>query len=375
MGGKAFAHLGDPIRLPTARMRPLAVAIADAVGARMVRWSRLKADHGDIDLVIPQSIVDALGDEELAARVGAAAGVEHVYRRPDVRDPILFVGLRLPEGLFQVDLISAPDHLADFAVRYLSWGDLGTMIGRMAREMGLAFGQNGLRVPLRVPDGGRENVLATADFDEALEWLGWNPAGHDAGFEDEQGVADYIGTCRYFDPKIYDPNRATSETRRRGRARKGRDEFNAMIASLPGRFEWPETKGCSPLQEEFLAAAVARFGVADDIAAAQTRLEAAATRAPTAFTPTLIREITGTDDYDIAFLTSIVAEDFTGFKEFPNWKLSASEEDVRRRISAAWSIYDARLVARRAEDAARAERRRFQEANRQAKLARRAVEA
>jgi hypothetical protein len=375
MGGKAFAGHGDTIRLPTARMEPMARAIADAVGARVVEWPRLKVDHGDIDLVIPQSTVAALGDEELARRAAAAVGVEHLYRRPDVRDPILFVGLRVPEGIYQVDLISAPDDLVDFAVRYLSWGDCGTMIGRMAREMGLAFGQNGLRVPLRVPDGGRENVLASADFDEALTWLGWNPALHRAGFEDERGVADFIGTCRYFDPKVYDPERASSEARRRGRARKGRDEFNAMLTSQPGRFEWPEVKGPNPLQDEFLARAVERFGLADAIAEAQARLEAVAVRPASNFTPALVREITGTDDFDIAFLTSIVMEDFTGGKEFPTWKATASEEDVRNRVAAAWAIYDERLTARQEADARRAERRRHQDAQRDAKLARLAAEA
>lgn len=375
MGGKAFANHGDSIRLPTADMEPMARAISAAVGAHVVEWPRQKVDHGDIDLVIPQSVVDALGDEELARRAAAAVGVDHLYRRPDVRDPILFVGLKVPQGLYQVDLISAPDDLVDFAVRYLSWGDTGTMIGRMAREMGLAFGQNGLRVPLRVPDGGRENVLASTDFDEALAWLGWDPALHRAGFENEREIADFIGTSRYYDPKVYDPERASSETRRRGRARKGREAFNEMLTSMPARYEWPEVKGPTPLQDEFLDAAVTHFGLADEIAAAMARLEAAAVRKPSAFTPALVREITGTDDFDIGFLTGIVMEAFTGSKEFPEWKASATEEDARARVTAAWAIYDERLAARIKKDAERAERRRFQDANRQANLARSAVKA
>lgn len=372
MGGKAFAHLGDTIRLPTARMEPLARAISAATGSRMVSWVRRKPDHGDIDLVVPQSVVDELGDETLAARVGEAAGVEYVMRRPDVRDPILFIGLKLPEGVFQVDLISAPDHLVDFAVRYLSWGDAGTMIGRMAREMGLAFGQNGLRVPVRVPDGGRENVLASADFDEALEWLGWDPAPHREGFEDERAVADYIGTCAHYDPKVYDPERSSSEARRRGKARKGREAFNAMLVSMPARFEWPEVKGPNPLQDAFLERALDRFGVRDEVAAAIARLEAVARRPPQAYTPEAVRAVTGTDDFDIQFLTAIVAEAFPGSGEFPAWRLSATPEDVAARVGAAWAIYDERLAARRALDARKAETRAMHEAAKAAKLARRA---
>lgn len=172
MGGKAFAGQGDPVRLPTDRMAPISSAICAAVGALPVRWLRNKRDHGDADLVIPQSIVDAMGDERLAAAAAAATGHDHLFKRPDVRDPILFVALKVPEGLFQVDLISSPDELADFAVRYLSWGDVGTMIGRAAREMGLTFGQNGLRVPIRIEGVGKESVLLTTDFAAALDLLG-----------------------------------------------------------------------------------------------------------------------------------------------------------------------------------------------------------
>lgn len=370
MGGKAFAAHGDTIRLPTARMEPMARAIAAAVGARTVEWSRLKADHGDIDLVVPQSIVDALGDEEFARRAAAAVGVEHLFRRPDVRDPILFVGLKVPEGIYQVDLISAPDELVDFAVRYLSWGDCGTMIGRMAREMGLAFGQNGLRVPVRIPDGGRDNVLISADFDEAIEWLGWDPALHRAGFDDERAVADFIGTCRYYDPKVYDPERSSSEARRRGRARKGRDEFNAMLTSMPARFDWPEVKGPNPLQDSFLERALDRFGGREAVADAVARLERAAVRQPSNFTPQAVRAVTGTDDYDIQFLTAIVMEDFKGSGEFPAWRAAATPEDVAARVGAAWAIYPERREARIAADARRAETRARQEADKAAKLAR-----
>ena len=372
MGGKAFAAHGETIRLPTARMEPMARAIAAAVGARVVEWPRLKADHGDIDLVVPQSTVDALGDEELARRAAAAVGVEHLFRRPDVRDPILFVGLKVPEGIYQVDLISAPDELVDFAVRYLSWGDCGTMIGRMAREMGLALGQNGLRVPVRIPDGGRENVLLSADFDEAIAWLGWDPALHRAGFEDERAVADFIGTCTHYDPKVYDPERSSSEARRRGRARKGRDEFNAMLTSMPARFAWPEVKGPNPLQDAFLERALDRFGGRAAVAEATARLERAAVRQPSNFTPEAIRAVTGTDDYDIQFLTAIVMEDFKGSGEFPAWRAAATPEDVAARVGAAWAIYPERREARIAADARRAETRARQEADRAAKLARRA---
>lgn len=353
MGGKAFAGQGDPVRLPTDRMAPISSAICDAVGALPVRWLRNKQDHGDADLVIPQSIVDAMGDERLAAEAAAATGHDHLFKRPDVRDPILFVALKVPEGLFQVDLISSPDELADFAVRYLCWGDVGTMIGRAAREMGLTFGQNGLRVPIRIAGTGKESVLLTTDFAEALDLLGWDAAVHDAGFDDDCQSADFLASGRFFDPKIYDPSRASSEARRRGRVRSGRDSFNEDLVSRPARFDWPAEKGPNPLQDRYRDVAIERFGAREAIEAAEERLRRSAVRVPSVVTPAAMLAATGCEPADFGPILSVIQEDFPGDGEFTAWKTRTTLAEFQERAVAAWPI----LQKRRVEEAADAERR------------------
>lgn len=343
MGGKAFGTMGEPIRLPTARIEPIARAICAGVGAHMVLWPTRKVDHGDIDLVIASSIVRSLGDEELARRTAEAAGFSHIHKRPDVRDPIMFVGLDLPEGLLQVDLISSPDELLDFAVRYLSWGDTGTMIGRMAREMGMTFGQNGLRFPVRLEGLGKDSILLTTDFDEAVRLLGWDPAVHAAGFADDREIADFIASGRYFDPKVYDASRTSSEARRRGRVRRGRDEFLADVTSREGRFEWPETKGPNPLQERFAQAALDHFGKRAEVEAAIERLKASNQRTPNNFSPEAVMAATGCPRSDVGPIAAVIMEDFPGTNQFPEWKASCTVEDVQDRARRALPI----LVERR----------------------------
>lgn len=346
MGGKAFAGQGDPVRLPTDRMAPISSAICAAVGALPVQWLRAKQDHGDADLVVPQSIVEEMGDLRLAATAAAATGHDHLFRRPDVRDPILFVGLKIPEGLFQVDLISAPDDLADFAVRYLSWGDVGTMIGRAAREMGLTFGQNGLRVPIRIEGVGKESVLLTADFHEALDLLGWDATVHAAGFDDDRQSADFLAGGRFFDPKIYDPSRASSEARRRGRVRSGRDSFNEDLVSRPANFDWPAEKGPNPLQDHYRDAAIERFGAREAIDAAEARLRRASARTPSVVSREAVVAATGCDPKDFGPLLSIIKEDFPGSEEFPKWKASCSLEDLEERARRAVPILTERRLER-----------------------------
>ena len=96
-----------------------------------------------------------------------------------------------------------------------SWKRAGNSLCRAAREMGLTFGQNGLRVRIRIEGVGKESVLLTTDFAEALDLLGWDAAVHDAGFDDDRQSADFLANGRFFDPKIYDPSRASSEARSR----------------------------------------------------------------------------------------------------------------------------------------------------------------
>lgn len=370
MGGKAFNHLAPSVRLPTPRFAPLVEILSASVGGQAVRWLRDKPDHGDADIVVPTSIVSALGDEALAERVAASVRRPHVMRRPNSYDPILFVGLELPEGLFQVDLIGSPDELVDFALGVLSWGDIGTMAGRVAREMGLTFGQNGLRIPVRVPDAPVASVLLTADFDAALDVMGLDAAAHRAGFDDQGASVDWLAAGRFFDPKIFDPARTTSEARRRGRQRAARPSLVEDIMSRPIRHEWPAERGPNPLQERFAAEAVRRFGREDEVAAQieDLRAKAAVRRAPSAFTMEAIAQATGfTTPHDLRAIGSIIGEDFPGSNAFPNWKAVATPEDVAARAKAAMPI----LAHRRAERARRLLIEEQNQRNRAAKLERR----
>lgn len=354
MGGKAFAAQGDVVRITTARLEPIARDVVAATGARPVRWLRAKADHGDLDLVVPASLAAAIGDDALARRVADAVGVPHLSRRPDSRDPILFVGLRLPEGIFQADLICMPDALVDFAARHLSWGDLGLMLGRVAREMGLTLGQNGLRMPVRVTSAGRESVLLTSDFAVALEFLGWDPAWHDAGFDDDAEAADYVASGRLFDPMIFDPSRATGESRRKGRGRRGRDEYVSSLMSKPARYRWPETKGDASFQRPFLEAAMDRFGVREEIETMRARMLASLERRPSEFSTDAVLEASGFPEDDLRAVLSVLMESFPATGEYPAWKASCTLQELQDRSRAAGDELRRRREAEKADRIRRA---------------------
>jgi hypothetical protein len=370
MGGKAFSGIGEPIRLRTDRMEPIAHAAAEATGGRVVSWQFDKPDHGDADVVVPASFTRRTPDPETAALVGVATGRDLVFRRPDVRDPILFLGLHMPEGLFQVDLITAPDHLLDFTARYLSWGDLGNFMGRIAREMGMSFGMNGLRLPVDRPGVGQETVLLTADFAEAVDWLGFDVARHDAGFANDVEMVDYVADGRHFDPAVYAPERSTSDARRRGRVRKGRSTVIDDLMSRPARYRWPEIKGDSDLQRAHVAAAIERFGAADAIAAAHERLSIQESRPKSLFSLDAVMDVLKVDEKQARRVASVIGDLFADESGFYSWKLACTPDDVRERTLEA----AAKLAERDDDKRRRREAHALQEQRAAANRARRAAE-
>jgi hypothetical protein len=345
-------------------MSPIADAAARATGGSVVPWLTSKADHGDADIVVPESC--RRPDAITAAAVGEATGLPHLHYRDNKENPILFAGVETPSGLFQIDLIHWPDQTAEFCRRFLSWGDAGAMVGMIGREMGLKFGMDGLRVPVRVPAAPRGSVLLTADFDEALDLLGLDPAAHAAGFADDAATAAWIGRGRYYDPKLYNPSRSTSESRRRGKVRKGRDDHLELLRSFPARFDWPETKGESDLQRSFAQAAIERFGKADEVAAEAERISTLKRDQPLeAFSMDLVSSVVGGTQRDTKAVIVIMRDVF--FPEaysFSKWKATADETEVRLMIGKAAEILrtrredEALRTARHAMQVARAEEKR-----------------
>ena len=358
MGGRALGPDVATVRLPTERMEPIARALAAALGGGVVDWLRDKRDHGDADLVVPASALAAVGtDADVAALAARVLGVPVIHRRRDVRDPILFLGARLPEGTFQIDLLGRPDEEAEFARRALSWGDLGTMIGRIARETGLAFGQNGLRLPVRVADATAESLLLTADFDEALDHLGLDGRIHADGFGSMEESVAFLASSRLFSPVLFRDDRLTSDARSRARRRPDRPALDAAIAARPARYPWPEGRADADLQRPFVETAIERFGAGDAVAAAVARMEAsAASRPPSrdlsaprlADLAGLARDERGLVDARALFAMALRA--LPADVDAATWKRTAPEEEIAEAMRARTP----QLAAQRADEARRA---------------------
>lgn len=119
---------------------------------------------------------------------------------------------------FQFDLIKAKEDSFKFNYNYLSYNDLGNLIGRVAAAFGFKFAHDGLyllawyshkgeeRSVARVKEEGKTNDCAEhkmeklfiSNFDQALEFLGFDSLRFAQGFDTVDDILDFVVSSKYF---------------------------------------------------------------------------------------------------------------------------------------------------------------------------------
>ena len=119
---------------------------------------------------------------------------------------------------FQFDLIKAREDSFKFHYNYLSYNDLGNLIGRVAAAFGFKFAHDGLYILAwydhkgeersvgRVKENGKTNDhaeykmerLFISNFDQALEFLGFDSLRFAQGFDTIDDILDFVASSKYF---------------------------------------------------------------------------------------------------------------------------------------------------------------------------------
>ena len=119
---------------------------------------------------------------------------------------------------FQFDLIKAKEDSFKFHYNYLSYNDLGNLIGRVAAAFGFKFAHDGLYILAwyshkgeersvgRVKEDGKTNdhaeykmeKLFISNFDQALEFLGFDSLHFAQGFNTIDDILDFVASSKYF---------------------------------------------------------------------------------------------------------------------------------------------------------------------------------
>jgi hypothetical protein len=195
---------------------------------------RAKPDFGDCDILVSATGFD---------RDAAAAALDATEVVPN--GPTTSMGVAVREGVFQVDLIVADDAAFDYAFAYMSFNDLGNLIGRTAHRAGLAHKDNGLWYFVR-DDGGYKfrEICLTRDYDQALAFLGYDPARFHSGFDKLEEIFEYVAGSRFFNRDIFLLENRNAKARIRDRKRHTYMSFLRWCDERPNlpAYQYPDDK-------------------------------------------------------------------------------------------------------------------------------------
>lgn len=137
----------------------------------------------------------------------------------------------------QIDFITcSPEHF-DTNRHYLSFNDLGNLMGRIAQKMGIKYGQKGLWYNHYHNGQKVGKVTISDDYPKIFKHLGLSYDRWLEGFETLEEIFDYVITSKYFSPDQYQLNQLNKVNRDRNAKRKSYMSFLDYIRALESNEE------------------------------------------------------------------------------------------------------------------------------------------
>jgi hypothetical protein len=253
MGGNALKAYGAR-RVTAAEAKKVAVEVCQVVDAiflergfdrksHMIQAYRQKTDYGDLDIVVLEEAVRAIGMETFLALVAERLGkhMPTVQNHPNAGH--VSAGYPLGDGsCLQIDFMFANAAEYDFSCEYFGWNDLGNIMTVLAKKMDkLKFGHAGLTSVFK--EGGHilGTVFLTQNFEEAVRFLGYDYNRYAQGFDTLEEIYEFAANNPYFNPDIYLLENRNHDARMRDKKRSTYSGFLKWMAEHPvPRYEWPE---------------------------------------------------------------------------------------------------------------------------------------
>lgn len=193
MGGNLF----NVERMTTATLNAIYADICHALAGMNLRMERLpfyrqKATHGDLDILLAVQSYDVSFreiNERIAARLGNPKMVMH-----GTTAHLFYM------GKYQVDIMHTD--CIDSMGCYYSYNDLGGLLSRTARVLGLQLGDYGLTARI-IDSSGRKHgdFIFSSDWREILPALQYDYQTWADGFETLEDIYRFVVSSPYFSRK------------------------------------------------------------------------------------------------------------------------------------------------------------------------------
>lgn len=195
----------------------------------LVRSYHTKESFGDMDLLIPSTYGRNYENYKRLALEDVGLEIVEEVKNGNVTS----FGVQLPQGIFQIDVISLDIDTLPFAYHYYGFNDMGNLLGRLARGIGLKLGHQGLWYTQRDEHHVLHNHLLTRDFYEAIEYLGLSADRYQEGFDTMEEVFDFVMSSPYYDWNRFDLAQRNYKARVRDRKRPNYKAFLEYAEGKP----------------------------------------------------------------------------------------------------------------------------------------------
>jgi hypothetical protein len=179
-----------------------------------------KSDFGDLDILYTLDEV-----KDVTEIVRTVFNPAEIKRNGTVNS----FSYKLDTGeYFQVDLIFTTN--PTMSLFYFSYGDYGSIVGRMVKPLGLSFGEAGLWTTYQ----GERIVLSTEPATIA-DYLNLNYDEWKSGFPTKVALFEHLVRCKFFTPAVFRSENLNHQYNKRTKKRKLFVEFQAYVAGSPVR--------------------------------------------------------------------------------------------------------------------------------------------
>ncbi|KIJ54952.1 hypothetical protein M422DRAFT_241038 [Sphaerobolus stellatus SS14] len=261
MGGKAFLNVLQGVAFPrmkTATYHALKAKRTEDLKQffRLVgvpREAPEKDSHGDLDFVVCDPIKDSPNPEDLRTLLGAtcylAAGPVINFAIP--LDPSQSAG-----DFYQMDMTRCVDEKEwERFLYFQSYGDLGMILGLLARANGLSLGLHGLKVP-KSDENNIDPYLLSDSLPEIFRFLGLDINAWEKGFSSLHAIFQWTASSRWFNAYLI------RESSRRQHRRIDRKMYQQFL-------EWVEEQRAVAGHSTITSASDSLIGPADAVEAAK----------------------------------------------------------------------------------------------------------
>jgi hypothetical protein len=134
---------------------------------------------------------------------------------------------------FQIDLITTPIEEFDFCLRYHGYFDVGNFRGKIAHQLGLQYGHDGMWLHVRLSDShSLGKIRLTLDPFQAERFIDIEPV---MDYKNIEEVFENISKSKYFNPATFKLENNNAVARIRDKKRPSYHAFLAWMDKLPPR--------------------------------------------------------------------------------------------------------------------------------------------